>query len=91
MGAAGTEAAQLVGADPETQGVIRHRRRAEGGGATPWRGPDVLESDLEPETICRPAEIIFVLGIRIEESAATGHSRPARGVAEHVSRQPRPV
>jgi len=88
MGAAGSKAAQLVGADPEAQGVIEHRRPAEGGGAAPRRSPEVLEGDLEPETICRPAKIIFVLGIRVEESPATGASRPARRAAKHVSRQP---
>ena len=49
------EAAQLVGADPETQGIVRRRRPAEGRGAAPRRDPEVLESDLEPETVCRPA------------------------------------
>jgi hypothetical protein len=87
MGAAGTKAAQLVGADPEAQGIVRRRRPAEGGGAAPRRDPEVLESDLEPETVCRPAKIIFVLGIRVEESPATGPSRPARRIAKHVSRQ----
>jgi hypothetical protein len=73
----------VVGGNSEAQGFVRHRRRAAGGYAAQGQSHKVLEGNLESKTVCRPATVVFILGIRVAKSQMAGHLRPARGFAEH--------
>ena len=84
MGAAETEAAPLVGGDSAAQGFVPHRWPAEDGRVARERVAKVLGGGMESGTVCGPEKNIFDPEIRVEESQTAGHSRPARGCAEHA-------
>ena len=74
-----------VGGTPAAARSVGHHRRAAVGGLAILADPDVLDGNLESRTLCRPAQIVFSAEIRGAESQMAGHSRPARGFAEHAA------
>lgn len=73
-----------MGGTPAAARPVGHHRGAAIGELAILAASVVLEGDLESETVCGPAKMVFGAEVRREKSQVAGHPRPPCGCAEYA-------